>query len=287
VGERLSKELLRDDFRFDLVYTREPGEAQMIASTASSDVIVAVGGDGTVNEVVNGIGDSRKTLAIIPAGSGNDVIKSLGIPRRIKEALEVLRSGVVRLVDTAVIECSLGDGKGHTDLRRLFLNGAGMGFDASVARRVASIRRLRGTLLYLTAVFQTLKEYSSPDVSIRIDGVTQLGGNKLLVAVGNGVCAGGGFYLTPKASMHDGALDLCCIPALKVGRILGIIPRVLRGTHTTLPGVDYFQGKTFVVSSSAGFAIHADGEIIADVSHEVSFQVRPSSLGVLVPGWST
>ncbi len=283
VGGEIFSKLARDNLHYDLVYTTEPGQARKIASETEADIVVAVGGDGTVNEVVNGIGSSRKRLAIIPAGSGNDVIKSLRIPRRLDDALDVIRKPHLRTVDTAIIECSLGDqGRGQKH-SRLFLNGAGIGFDASVARRVASIRRLRGVPLYLMAVVQTLGNYNSPDVEIQVDGREEVRGDRLLVAIGNGVCAGGGFYLTPRAAMDDGLLDVCAIPALNIAGILRIIPRVLRGTHVSMEGIHYLQAKMITVRSSAGFAVHADGEVLTEDSHEVGIRVLPRSLGVLVP----
>jgi len=283
-GARLERQLQRDNFRYDLVYTTQPGEACSKAREADVDVVVAVGGDGTINEVVNGIFGSSKKLAIIAAGSGNDVVKSLGVSHRLEEALQVLSKPDVRIVDTASIQCTTVGAKQENSQERIFVNGAGMGFDASVARKAATIPFLRGTLLYLVAVLRTLGNFRSPDFQIHVDGSQTLAGRKLLVAIGNGQCAGGGFYLTPRASVVDGLLDMCVVSAMGIGGILNLIPRVLKGNHLSLKDVEYVRGRAFSISSADPFSVHADGEIVAESATHVNIRVNPVSLKVLASG---
>ena len=225
-ADDLLEVLLRDSgLKFRAWHTEAPGHATQLARQATTSHVVAVGGDGTINEVVNGLAGTDKIMGIIPTGSGNDFIKSVGIPRSMKKALDVLKAGHVTddrcrhgpdRPDGTTGACSM--------LRaRLFANGVGIGFDAAVARRVSEITGLRGTALYLLAVLQTLGRYRSPEFTVRTDDETW-SGRELLIAVGNGRCAGGGFYLTPEADVDDGILDVTVIQDVPVVKDAEIDP---------------------------------------------------------------
>ena len=268
---------------YEVVYTSRAGHATEIARACSSPHVVAVGGDGTVNEVANGIMGSGKSLGIIPTGSGNDFIKSLGIPRKLQACVEILQARNVRRIDAGRVACgNLKNGSTQYAPDRFFVNGVGIGFDASVAQRVSEINYLRGTLLYLVAVLQTLGHYKPPFFRISVDGNTTVG-KKLLVAVGNGKCAGGGFYLTPEALVDDGKLDVCAIQEVPVTKILRLIPAVMSGKRIDDKAVSYSRTTSIAVESMERFNVHADGEVVGREVVGVKLEVAAGSLLIVGP----
>lgn len=267
--------------RYRTVRTEGAGHATEIARTADTACVVAVGGDGTINEVANGLVGTGTTMAVIPTGSGNDFIKSIGVPRSVRRAMELLWSGTPRMIDAGRVETgSLADGSIVYAPGRYFVNGVGVGFDASVARRVAEIRWLRGTALYLLAVLQTLGKFRPPVFQVAADGA-QWEQKHLLVATGNGPCAGGGFYLTPGARVDDGLLDVAVIDSVPVLKILGLIPGVMAGKRVEKSFVRYLQVKHLELSSESTFNVHADGEIVGREVHGVRMRVEPGVLRVI------
>ena len=265
----------------ELVRTERAGHATEIARSTTSPFVVAVGGDGTLNEVANALVGSQKTIGIIPAGSGNDFIRSIGIPRSVQLALECLKTGRGRVIDAGRVQTGKDvNGSIQDAPERYFVNGVGIGFDASVARRVSEIKHLRGTLLYLLAVLQTLGKYKSPEFHGTTDDRTWRS-RELLVAAGNGRCAGGGFYLTPEARVDDGLLDVCIIDDVSIPRILRLIPTVLGGKKVQDECVTYLRSKGLALRSSDVFNVHADGEIVGREVNSVKVGIVPSALCVV------
>lgn len=233
--------------------TRHAGHATEIAHAVDSEYICAIGGDGTVNECVNGIIGSSKILCVLPAGSGNDLVKSLGVPRDLTEAFEVICRDSVSSIDAGEVVCA-----GRS---RFFINGVGIGFDAAVAQRTKTISYLSGTLLYVAAVLQTLGKYNAPLFNIEMDEL-HIESRNLLIAIGNGQCAGGGFYLTPDAKLDDGLLDICLIRDIPIRKVLSIMPKVMKGTHAQSSDVAMHRTTRARISGDKPFFVHADGEIV-------------------------
>ncbi|HXX64232.1 MAG TPA: diacylglycerol kinase family protein [Bacteroidota bacterium] len=287
VFESLRVELARRAVEFDHVETKGPGDATVVARTAQTPIIVAVGGDGTVNEVANGLAGSQKTLGIVPAGSGDDFIKSVGISRKPLEALATVFGGIPRAVDLGRVTCSVNADGSLAQVPRYFVNGIGAGFDAAVASRTQEIQFLGGTAVYVLAVLQTLGHYTPPEFTLTLSGtVSHFKG--LLIAIGNGVCAGGGFYLTPDAIVDDGVLDICTVQEKTIFQILRLMPLVMKGKHHDVEGVKFYRDNKFTISAQEPFYVHADGEIVGrDVRH-VAIDLLPGHLTVLVnPAGST
>ncbi|HUI08791.1 MAG TPA: diacylglycerol kinase family protein [Bacteroidota bacterium] len=276
----LRTEIERSGISCTVVMTERPGHATQAAREAVTPVVVGVGGDGTLNEIANGLSGTTRMLGIIPAGSGNDFIKSVGIPRRPLDAFRVLLAGRSRTVDAGTVRCAEQRGGGGNSPPRLFVNGVGAGFDAAVAARTRDIPLLGGTPLYLAAVFQTLGHYAAP--AFRLEGEhVQREAPSLLIAVGNGVCAGGGFYLTPDASIDDGLLDICAVDDKNVLEILKLMPRVMRGKHHNVPGVNFFRDTNFTITADTRFYVHADGEIVGENVRRVEIGLLKSHLSVI------
>jgi diacylglycerol kinase (ATP) len=280
VFSSLLGELERRGTAYDFVETTGPGHATEAARAASSPVVVSVGGDGTINEIANGITGSTKHLGIIPAGSGNDFIKSAGVPRRPLQALQTLFKGVARPVDIGTVRCAIEKERGGNSAPRLFVNGVGVGFDAAVAARTREIPFLSGTALYILAVLQTLGKFNPPDFKIQFDGSSHQA-RGLLIAVGNGKCAGGGFYLTPEARVDDGLLDVCSVDDKNIFEILSLMPRVMRGKHHNVSGVKFFKEKRLTISADECFYVHADGEIVGENVRRVEIGLHGSQLDVI------
>ena len=200
-----------------------------------------------------------------------------------ESALDLLRLRRERVIDAGVVQTGAWkDGSMEYGPPRYFVNGVGVGFDASVARRVGEIRFLRGTPLYLLAVLQTLGRYHSPEFSCRTDS-TEWRARKLLIASGNGRCAGGGFYLTPEADVDDGLLDVCVIDDVSVLKILRLVPRVLAGKAVHDPQVNYQRTKELEISSGERFNVHADGEIVGREVHGVRMKMVTAALRIVGP----
>lgn len=286
-GQKLYRTLTRwiteTRLQAEIHLTSRPGDAEELAAASSATIQVAVGGDGTIQEVANGILGSEKTLAVIPNGSGNDFVKSIGIPINSRRAFECLLAGQGALIDTGAVTCWNGqsDSKPANVISRFFVNGVGIGFDAAVAERTQSIKYFGGFALYLTAVLHTLGRYRAPLFQIQTDTLVQRG-KKLLIAVGNGRCAGGGFFLTPTARVDDGSLDVCMIDDLSVPRILAIMPKVMKGRHTASTGVQMTTMKKLHVQAQEKFYVHADGEIVGRQVNHVEVQLHKLSLRVIV-----
>jgi diacylglycerol kinase (ATP) len=265
----------------DIFETQRAGDGKTLAARADAEVVVAVGGDGTINEVANGIIGSGKVLGVIPAGSGNDFVKSARIPTRTSEAVNVLLAGRTTCIDigSVVTNSRIGHSPSNSQ-ERFFVNGVGIGFDAAVAEQTRHTRNLSGVMLYLVAVLGTLRKYRPCQFHIEIDS-DSMSGRTLLVAIGNGACAGGGFYLTPDAMLDDGLLDVCVIEAKSALQILNLVPKVMRARHVGTSGVSLQRGSRIHIETEEPVLVHADGEILGDVSRSITVEVKSRRLTVV------
>jgi diacylglycerol kinase (ATP) len=277
----VARELDRLGVSFDVVQTTRVGEATELARLAKGHIVVAMGGDGTINEVANGLAGTDRILGVIPSGSGNDFIKSAGIPSDISESCRLLAQAKTRKIDLGRVSVKRWR-DGFTG-SMYFVNGVGIGFDAAVAKKTREISFLTGTALYLVAVLQTLGSYEAPEFTLSIGHATFKDRN-LLIAIGNGRCAGGGFYLTPDALVDDGLLDACVVESKSIPQILTLMPRVMRGKHHSVKGVKFMREKEIRLTSESQFYVHADGEIAGDSVNEVDVTIVPGGLEVVSAG---
>jgi YegS/Rv2252/BmrU family lipid kinase len=279
-AERLSELLRRHAVVHTMFFTARPGHATELVKSTDSGFVVAVGGDGTINEVANALQNTDRVLGVIPTGSGNDFIKSAGIPRRMENALELILRGRIRRIDAGQVSIGVSANGSITHAPgRMFVNGVGVGFDAAVAYRTTQIRYLSGTSLYLLAVLQTIGGFRPPHFRVRADNASWEG-RSLLIATGNGKCAGGGFYLTPNAEIDDGVLDVCAISNVSLLKVLRLIPSVMKRKQIQDMQVKYYQTKKLEIISSGNFTVHADGEIIGRDVQAVKLEVLPGVLQI-------
>ena len=271
LGKRLERKLAETELDYQIVYTEAPGHAEALARNTSekSDIIVTVGGDGTLNEVINGMHSSAKTAAIIPVGTGNDFVRATKIPTDFEEAFAVLLRGNRKKIDIGRVN------------DRLFHNGLGIGFDARVVEKGLHVKYLRGNAFYLYSVLAVLFSYKPVEIEISADSFRR----KLdyfLITVANGVSLGGGFYLTPDALMDDGYFDICLIENMSKPAILKNLLKVYSGKHKYDPRVDIIRAKKVRLSSTDGFAAHMDGELISLNLNEVNVEILEQSLEFIV-----
>jgi YegS/Rv2252/BmrU family lipid kinase len=268
---------------FELVQTERPGHAIEIAQQAAAGgygAVVAVGGDGTVNEVANGLiraagdGQTAVPMGVIPVGSGNDfAYMMLRSDLSIGEACQRLIKGHNKLMDVGTVTA---DG----DDFRYFVNGLGVGFDAQVSIESRRIKVLRGFLMYLWAVLRTIfLHYNPTPVTVTCDdqSYTQ---PLLMVTTAVGQRHGGGFYVTPFAVADDGLLDVCIAGDVSRPAIFPLIPRFMNGSHVSHPKCTLLQGHKVTVSSPAGLAAHIDGEIYTLAAKRFEMESLPARLWV-------
>jgi diacylglycerol kinase (ATP) len=234
--------------------------------------VVAAGGDGTINETINGIGASGAALGVLPLGTVNVFAHELGIPGGIEAAWAVIESGRTRLIDLARAEAD-----GST---RHFVQLAGVGFDARAVRAASwQLKKILGPLSY---VWAGLKTIASPSVNVEIstDGGGRRGHGEA-VLVGNGRFYGGPFALFPKARLDDGLLDVCVFEKCGYFDVLRYGQGILRGAHLGLRGVQYFQTGRLTCGAPTPTPFEVDGEDAGEAP--VTFSVAPRALKVMVP----
>lgn len=267
--------------------TERPRHALELARAAAETghAVVAVGGDGTAHEVASGIIESgaRAPMAVLPLGTGNDFAKMLELPGSPEAYAETLAAARLQSVDYGAIEWDGPAGRG----RGYFINIGGTGFDAKVAAAAPRFKYLSGTPRYVAAVLSTLSGWRAPGAAVTLErdgrNVYSFEGPLFLALAGNGVCSGGGFYLTPDASIVDGTLDVCVIRDASIPRILTLIPRALFGKHVGEPEVAIHKTGRMTVHSDAPLPVQADGEILALQATEVMIEVVPGGLDMLLP----
>lgn len=273
----VEREMAAAGAAFTIAQTTRRGHAAELAELAARDgwpAVVAVGGDGTVHEVVNGLmraanGGPSVPLGVVGVGSGNDFALLAGVPRDPAWAVRRMTTAEPRAVDVGRV----GD--------EWFSNGVGIGLDARVAIQVDRRRRFRGLAMYLHALAGVLRVFRPPHIVVELDGQRVAEGPMTLVTVGNGGRHGGGFWICPDAKIDDGVLDVCTCDGLGTFGILGFLPRVMRGTHTGAACVHMHRARRVRVTSPDPLPVHADGEIIADDAHELEIEIHPGRLRVL------
>jgi YegS/Rv2252/BmrU family lipid kinase len=269
---------------YDLIQTDYPWHAADLtqqAIVAGFDVVVAVGGDGTSNEVLNGIMIAKgaklgtAAMGVLPIGRGNDFAFGMGAPLEFDLACETLAGNQRKLIDVGFITGGL------YPQGRYFGNGVGIGFDTIVGF-VAAKMKLTGFSAYLVAVLKTMiLYYNSPNVEIVLDGET-ITQKCIMVSLMNGRRMGGGFMMAPESKQDDGLLDLCIVSHINRLQILGLIPNFLKGTQANHAAVQFKQSQRVTVKALDGtLPVHADGETICTQGGEVSLTLFPKEIELI------
>ncbi|MDA8099828.1 MAG: diacylglycerol kinase family lipid kinase [Nitrospiraceae bacterium] len=272
IASQVVELLGRKNVAFDLEFTNAPRHAAEIASRSCKDfdAIVAIGGDGTIHEVAGAMLSCEVPLGIIPAGSGNDLIKSLGIPTNIPAAVDVLLAGRSQVIDVGTIN------------GLCFVNVVGIGFDAAVNHNSHGLRwPASGLLRYVIALVKTLGSYAPVPLAVTIDGETS-SANLFLLTIGNGTTCGGGFRLTPHAKLDDGLLDVTRVKPITIPRLIWHLPKVINGT---LDRVELYASmrtaRKIRVESASPLPVHVDGEIYRGDTTRLEIEILPKALTVI------
>ncbi|CAB4902332.1 unannotated protein [freshwater metagenome] len=240
------------------------------AAAEFADVVIACGGDGTVNTVLQGVVGTSSALGVLPCGTGNDIASTLGMPKGNAELIAAtLASSPIVAVDVARVTTADGTS-------RWFLGVLSSGFDSNVNERANSIRWPRGTARYITAMLAELRTFTARPYSIIIDGDVHEGPG-ILVSVGNGPRYGGGMRICPSADIRDGQLDLTWLGDVSKATLLKVFPRVYAGTHVTHSRVSTLRGKQIQMAAPGQIA-YADGERVGPLP--ISIEVHPAALKV-------
>lgn len=269
--------------RFEHDLTEAPGHAVELAKTAAKkgyEIVVSVGGDGTVNEVVNGLYEAGNIkdamLGIISTGTGGDYIRTVGISRRYEEACRCFMRPKKLTVDLGVVEYA----NNGSAMKRIFVNFAGMGFDAEIVRHTTQhFKALGGMFSYLLGAITTLVSYQNKKISLVIDG-EELEKEVCAVVMNNGRYGGGGMFTAPDADLADGLLDVLIIGNINKADLLWSLPRIYKGTHLTHPKVTIRKAREMEIQSAQSMHLQADGEFLGELP--AHFRVLPSALNIVV-----
>jgi len=259
-----------------------PGELSELARRAIADgaeLLVVVGGDGTVHEVVNGaIGADGVELAVLPRGTGKDFVRSLRIPSDLGAALEVARDGHARAIDAGRATYRAWDG---TEETAYFANFAGAGISGAIARRANDTSKaLGGKASFLVATVAVFARWTSAAMSVRI-GEDHRSGDMFEVLVMNGDYAAGGMWVTPEAEPDDGRLDVLLIGDVSKADFVRTFPKIYRGKHLSHPKIDVAHGRLVEVEATPAVPVVLDGE--QPGTTPARFELVPHALRVRVP----
>lgn len=267
IDKYLDKEKFSPNFVFS-EYVGHAGELADEAATKNFDVIIAAGGDGTINEVATKVLKHNKILGILPLGSGNGLARFLNISKNLRYALSIINNFKIDEIDTAEFN------------KKCFFNLAGMGFDAHLSA-VFSKDKKRGLSGYVKLGFKEVFNYKAQTYQLEIDGKAYTR-KAFAISIANSSQYGNDVFISPNASVKDGLLDVCIIkpfPIIKLP-LLGYV--MLRGKAETSDMIEIIKGKNIKITREAAGAVHVDGEPL-QMGVEIEAVVNPLSLKVIVP----
>jgi YegS/Rv2252/BmrU family lipid kinase len=283
--ESIAKQLASSGYLVEAQFTRAAGHATEIARQWAADgaeIIVAVGGDGTVNEIINGLVDNDRLvnettkLALIPCGTGRDLARTLGT-QDVEQTLTALQQDSWRHIDLGRIRFQQETG-GRT-ISRYFANVADLGLGAATAARInRSSKRLGGFVSYLSGAVRTISTFKGDQVGLMVDGVPAYAGNAHMIVFANGRYFAGGMHIAPSASLSDGSFDIFVLKDVSKATLLtGLLPRVYLGKHLGHSGVLHLRGSQAIVETSHSLPVEMDGEQpgVAPVQVEIVRGVLP------------
>jgi diacylglycerol kinase (ATP) len=266
----------------DALISDGPGQLAALASAAvrgGAELLVVVGGDGTVNEVVNGIAEADGVeLAVIPRGTGWDFVRTYGIPRDLDGAVDVALRGVVREIDAGVVTYRAWSGD---EARGYFANVASAGISGAIAQRAnESSKALGGKISYYWATLAVFAGWQTGEMRVVVDG-TSRSGRMIDAVICNGRYLGGGMMMCPEAEPDDGLFDVLLIGDVTKRDLLFVLPKTYRGKHLPHPRLELLRGGVVTVEADEPLPIELDGE--QPGTTPARFEVRPRALRLRVP----
>ena len=267
----------------DTLLSERPGQLGDLARDAAKDgatLLVIVGGDGTVNEVVNGIAylDDPPEVAIVSRGTGWDFVRTFGIPRKVEDAVAVALRGETRLVDLGLASYRAWDG---SDAATVFANVASAGMSGAAAQRAnKTTKAFGGKAAYLWAALAVLARWSPGELRLTVDGESRTG-RMYDIVVANGRYFGGGMEICPNAKPDDGLFDVLTIGDLTKRDLMMTMPKTYRGSHLPHPKAELLRGRVVTVDSDDPVPVELDGE--QPGTTPVTFEALPGRLKLRVP----
>ena len=262
---------------YNLTITDSPNQGIDVAYEAAQegyDAIVAAGGDGTINEVINGVLRAAGTgptvpFGILPIGTANDFSDLIGLPRDLEACARLFAAGKTKQIDAGQVN------------ERFFINNCAMAMEPMVTIENIKMTRFSGTLRYVVALVKALIRLKAWGMKIEWDGGGYEGASYLL-----SICNGprtGGFYMAPEAIFDDGLLDFVFAPEVPKWTVLAILVRLFNKTHVHHPAVTYGKTTRLSLTSQPGTPIHADGEVFTESETAVTCQIHSGKVTLLVP----
>ena len=269
----------------ETLMSERPGHLVDLAERAVREgarLVVAVGGDGTVHEVANGLlragGSESVELAVVSRGTGKDFVRSLRIPRRLDGAIETAKNGVVRTIDAGRARYSRWDG---SPAETYFANFGGAGISGAIARRAnVSSKAMGGRVSFVWATVAVFARWKSSDVTLSVDGERR-SARMFEVLVMNGDYTAGGMWAAPEAAPDDGNFDVLVIGDVTKLDFVTTFPKIYRGKHLSHEKIELVRGKQVTVETATPLPVALDGE--QPGTTPVSFEVVPRALRVRVP----
>ena len=257
--------------------TTKPGDAENFSREAvdrGCDLIVAAGGDGTLNAVINGIGERIRDVAVglVPLGTGNDFARSLNLPKDVDESIELLERRRTRQIDLVRVT---------SDCARYFVNVSGGGFSGIVDEKLTpEMKKTWGPLAYLRGAAKALPELSAYRTEMLLDDSDQIALNLYNVIVANGRYVAGGIPIAPEAVVDDGLLDIILIPERPAAQLVLLMGQILLGEHLKNEAIVFRRAARLAVNSRPGIWFNADGELVGN--EPALFEVMPGALRFVV-----
>ena len=266
----------------DTLFSKRPGHLGVLAREAAdggAKLLVVVGGDGSVNEVANGIaGRDDVEIAVIPRGTGWDFVRTYGIPHKLDGAIDVALSGTTRTIDLGRATYRAWDGSERVTY---FANVASAGMSGAIAQRANdTTKALGGKVSYLWATFAVFAKWRNSEIRVSVDGESRVG-NMHDVVVANGKTFGGGMIICPDAEPDDGAFDVLTIGDLTKRDLLTTLPKTFWGKHLPHPKAELLRGASVTIDSDEPLPVELDGE--QPGTTPVRFEIVPRALRLRVP----
>ncbi len=271
IGELIKKGIDKNAFQYEIVYTKAAGHAKELSRQSAQqgfDIVVAVGGDGSVNEVGAGLIGTNTAMAIIPAGSGNGLARHVGISTIMEKAVQVINTGKIISIDTITVN------------EKPYLGIAGIGFDAHIAHEFATYGT-RGFFSYVKLVFREWPGYKSREYELEIDG-NLLKKEAFLICIANASQFGNNAVIAPCANIQDGLMDVCILQKAPYTKLIPLIYRLFNKTVNKSVFLETIRCKSLTIKNNKGGFIHLDGEP-KRMGEELHFVMNPLSLKMLVP----
>jgi len=278
--DTIDKWMKISSLEYRILTTNKKGHAKQLAFDAAKSgerTIIAAGGDGTLNEVVNGLLKHNLehqftdcTIGIIPLGTANDLATQLHIPSNVKDAIGIIASGFTRSID-------IGKVNGH-----YFINNSAIGLETEVTLANERMTKVQGPLRYLLAAVLTILKRPSWQTNL-VWNNSEYSGSLTLVSVGNSNRTGGMFYMTPNAIVDDGKLDFIYAPELTRREMFRLLPQTLNGSHISNSAIHEHRTSHLKINCDPPTTIQADGEIFSAATTDITYSIKCQAMKILVP----